>query len=101
MANDAWNTLNKKAITYIKMVVYDENLVDIKGLITAHQVWEKLKTNYKITTPMNQVRLIRKRKTTYSVTEHYRYSQVLSPNYKIQEYQLFTTSSKLSSYDFT
>ena len=42
MEDDAWNTLNKKAITYIKMAVSDEILVDIKGLTTAHQVWEKL-----------------------------------------------------------
>ena len=45
MENYAWNTLNKKAITYIKMVVSDEMLVDIKGVTTTHQVWEKLKDN--------------------------------------------------------
>ena len=38
MENDAWNTLNKKTITYIKMVVFDEILVDIKGLTTIRQV---------------------------------------------------------------
>ena len=60
MEDDAWNTLNKKAITYIKMVVSDETLVDIKGLTPAHQVWEKLKTAYKNTNPVNQVHLMRK-----------------------------------------
>ena len=53
MENDAWNTLNKKAIAYMKMAVFDEILVDIKGLTTARQVWEKLKTTYKNTTPVN------------------------------------------------
>ena len=34
--------LNKKALTYIKMVVSDEILVDLKGLTIAFEVWEKL-----------------------------------------------------------
>ena len=34
--------LNNKAITYIKMVVLDEILMDLKGLTTAFEVWEKL-----------------------------------------------------------
>ena len=60
MENDAWNTLNKKVITYIKMDVSDEILVYIKGLTTARQVWEKLKTTYANTTPVNQVHLMQK-----------------------------------------
>ena len=48
-----WIQLNKKAITYIKMVVSDEILVDLKGLTTAFEVWEKLRATYEITTPIN------------------------------------------------
>ena len=53
MTNVAWMKLNKKAITYIKMVVSDEILVDLKGLTTAFDVWEKLRATYEITTPIN------------------------------------------------
>ena len=60
MAKDAWETLNKKAVTYIKMGVSDDILVDLKGLIYAFNVWEKLKANYENTTPVNQVHLMRK-----------------------------------------
>ena len=35
----AWMKLNK-VITYIKMVVQDEILVDLKGLTTIFEVWE-------------------------------------------------------------
>ena len=60
MENDAWNTLNKKTVTYIKVVVSNKIRVDIKGLTTACQVWEKLKSTYENTTPANQVHLMRK-----------------------------------------
>ena len=60
MAEDAWETLNKKAVTYIKMGVSDDILVDLKGLVYAFNVWEKLKANYENTTPLNQVHLMRK-----------------------------------------
>jgi len=60
MTDDAWVTLNKKAITYIKMVVSDEILVDLKGLTIAYAVWEKLRSTYEITTHVNQVHLMRK-----------------------------------------
>jgi galactokinase/mevalonate kinase-like predicted kinase len=47
----AWNTLNKKAITYIKKVVSNE----IKRLqTTTHEMWEKLKTTYRNITPLIQ-----------------------------------------------
>ncbi len=60
MSEDAWFTLNKKAITYIKMAVSDEILVDLKGIATASELWAKLKATYEITTPVNQVHLMRK-----------------------------------------
>ena len=60
MEDAAWQKLNKKAITYIKMAVSDEILVELKGLPTAYEVWEKLKATYEITTPVNQVHLMRK-----------------------------------------
>ena len=53
MTTVAWMKLNKKAITYIKMVVSDEILVFLKGLTTAFELWEKLKATYEITTPIN------------------------------------------------
>ena len=55
-----WQKLNKKAITYIKMAVSYEILVELKGLPRAYEVWEKLKATYEITTPLNQVHLMRK-----------------------------------------
>ncbi|KAH7442033.1 hypothetical protein KP509_03G067800, partial [Ceratopteris richardii] len=51
MSEDAWFTLNKKAIIYIKMVVSDEILVDLKGLTTSFELWAKLKATYENTTP--------------------------------------------------
>ena len=60
MTEADWLNLNRKAITYIKMAVVDEILVDIKGLPTAYVGWEKLKATYEITTPVNQVHLMRK-----------------------------------------
>ena len=43
-------TINKKAFTYIKMVVSNEILVFLKGLTTAFESWEELKATYEITT---------------------------------------------------
>ena len=60
MSEDAWVILNKKAVTHIKMVVSDEILVDLKGLIFASKIWAKLKATYKNTTLVNQVQLMRK-----------------------------------------
>ena len=60
MTDVAWMKLSRKAITYIKMVISYEILVDLKGLITAFEVSEKLKATYEITTPVNQVHLMRK-----------------------------------------
>ena len=60
MAQDAWETLNKKAFTYIKMGVSDDILLELKGLRYAFEVWEKLRANYENTTPVNQVHLMRK-----------------------------------------
>ncbi|KAH7438914.1 hypothetical protein KP509_04G036700 [Ceratopteris richardii] len=48
LLDEDWAKMNKKAITYIKMAVTDEILVDIKGLQTAYAVWEKLKVNLKL-----------------------------------------------------
>ena len=48
-----WSNFNKKATTYIKMAVSDKILVDIKSLTTTRQVWEKHKTTYENTTPVN------------------------------------------------
>jgi hypothetical protein len=42
------------------MTFFDEILVDIKGLIIVHKVWEKLKITYGNTTSVNEVRLMRK-----------------------------------------
>ena len=36
MQDDAWTTLNKKAVTYVKLVASAEIFVDIKGLTIAH-----------------------------------------------------------------
>lgn len=60
MIDATWLTLNKKAITYIKMTVSDEILVDLKGLTNAFAMWGKLKAMYENTTPVNQVHLMRK-----------------------------------------
>ena len=60
MAEDAWETLNKKAVTYIKMGVSDDILLELKGLRYAFEVWEKLRASYEKTTPVNQVHLMRK-----------------------------------------
>ena len=43
MLEDAWRILNKKAVTYIKMAVSDEISVDLKGLVSASEIWAKLK----------------------------------------------------------
>ena len=42
------------------MGVSDVILVDLKGLVYAFNVWEKLKENYENTTPVNQVHLMHK-----------------------------------------
>ena len=55
MADVAQYRLKNKAITYIKMVVSDEILLDLKGLMNAFKVWKKLKATYEITTPVIQV----------------------------------------------
>ena len=55
-----WTRMNKKAITYIKMAIVDDILVDVKGLTTAHAVWEKLKSSHENKSPVNQVHLMRK-----------------------------------------
>ncbi|MCO5614532.1 hypothetical protein L7F22_068815 [Adiantum nelumboides] len=60
MTENAWETLNKKAVTYIKMGVSNDILVELKGLRYAFQVWEKLRANHENTTPVNQVHLMRK-----------------------------------------
>ena len=52
--------LSKKAITYINMVVSNEILVYWKGVTIVFEIWEKLKATYEITTPVNQVHLMRK-----------------------------------------
>ena len=38
MSKDAWQILNKKAVTYIKMAIYHEILVDFKGLVSASEI---------------------------------------------------------------
>ncbi|KAH7297962.1 hypothetical protein KP509_25G021100 [Ceratopteris richardii] len=55
MSDDAWHNLNRKAVTYIKMAVSDDILVDIKGITTGSELWVKLKATYENTTPVNQV----------------------------------------------
>ncbi|MCO5578087.1 hypothetical protein L7F22_031925 [Adiantum nelumboides] len=55
-----WSTLNKKAMAYIKMAINDDILTDVKRLVFAHAIWQKLKSNYENTTPVNQVHLMRK-----------------------------------------
>ena len=47
MSEDACRILNKKAVTYIMMVVSDEILVvDLKGLVSTSEIWAKLKATY-------------------------------------------------------
>ena len=69
MSQDAWLILNKKVVTYIKMVVSDEILVDLKGLVSASEIWAKLlvsaseiwaklKATYENSTFVNQVHLM-------------------------------------------
>ena len=58
MSEDASRILNKKVVTYIKMVVSDEILVDLKGLVSASEIWAKLKATYENSTPVNQVHLM-------------------------------------------
>ena len=55
-----WARLNKKAMAYIKMAINDDILTDIKRLDTAYAIWQKLKSTYENTTPVNQVHLMRK-----------------------------------------
>ncbi|KAH7437249.1 hypothetical protein KP509_05G062100, partial [Ceratopteris richardii] len=54
ISDDAWHNLNRKTVTYIKMVVSDDILVDLKGITTASKLWAKLKTTYENTTPAEQ-----------------------------------------------
>ena len=58
MSEDAWWILNKKVVIYIKMAVSDEILVDLKGLVSASEIWAKLKATYENSTPVNQVHLM-------------------------------------------
>ena len=58
MSDYAWLILNKKVVTYIKMVVSDEILVDLKGLVSASEIWAKLKATYENIMPVNQVHLM-------------------------------------------
>ena len=60
MSEDAWRILNKKVVTYIKMVVIYEILVNLKGMVSTAEMWAKLKDTYKNTTPVNQLHLTRK-----------------------------------------
>ncbi|MCO5606979.1 hypothetical protein L7F22_061170 [Adiantum nelumboides] len=58
MSDVDWARLNKKAITYIKIVVIDGILVKLKDLATASAMWEKLRSAYENKTPINQVHLM-------------------------------------------
>ena len=58
MSEDAWRILNKKVVTYIKMAVSDEILVDLKGVVFASKIWAKLKATYENSTFVNQVHLM-------------------------------------------
>ena len=60
MIDHALDILNKKVITYLKMVVSDESLVDLEGLTTGHVFWENPRNTYEITTLDYQMHLIRK-----------------------------------------
>ena len=60
MSEDAWWILIKKVVTYIKMVVSDENMVDRKGLVSAFKIWAKLRATYENIMHVNQVHLMRK-----------------------------------------
>ena len=40
-----WTNPNKKALTYIKMVVSDKILIDLKCLYIVYEMWEKLESN--------------------------------------------------------
>ena len=60
MSEYAWRILNKKVVTHIKMVVSDENSIDLKGLVSASKIWAKRKATFENSTPINQVHLIRK-----------------------------------------
>ena len=52
MTDVEWLTLNRKAITYIKMTV-DDILVALEGLPTTYEVWEKLKAMWENTMRVN------------------------------------------------
>ena len=43
---------SKKAVAYIKLALSDDILNDVKGLRTAYEVWQKLKSTHENTTPM-------------------------------------------------
>ena len=58
MLEDAWQILNKKVVIYIKMVVFVEILVDLKGLVSTSKIWAKLKATYENSMPVNQVHLM-------------------------------------------
>lgn len=60
MTDLEWARLNKKAMAYIKMAINDDILTDIKRLDSAYAIWQKLKSTYENTTPVNQVHLMRK-----------------------------------------
>ncbi|MCO5580964.1 hypothetical protein L7F22_034839 [Adiantum nelumboides] len=60
MSDEAWIRLNRKAVTYIKMAMTDETVVDLKSLTNAYDVCQKLNAVYENTTPINQVHLKRK-----------------------------------------
>ena len=90
MPQDAWETLNKKAVTYIKMGVSDDILLELKGLTYAFQVLEKLRASYENTTPVNQVHLMIQR-MPLSI---YPRSKVCSLSYRIRACLLLMTSLK-------
>ncbi|MCO5572770.1 hypothetical protein L7F22_026529 [Adiantum nelumboides] len=60
MSDEAWVRQNRKTVTYIKMAMTDETVVNLKGLTKAFDVWQKLNGVYENTTPINQVHLMRK-----------------------------------------
>ncbi|MCO5584672.1 hypothetical protein L7F22_038603 [Adiantum nelumboides] len=50
ISDEAWIRQNMKAVTYIKMAMTDETIVNLKGLTNAFDVWEKLNAVYENTT---------------------------------------------------
>ena len=60
------------------MALSDEILTDVKGLRTAHAIWQKFKSTYENTTPVNQVHLMQRKLVNMHLDESKPASEHLS-----------------------